>query len=339
MGATGMKGAGAVFGILLAAPARAVASSQSVLEPGGPQARALLGLLWLFVVVCGVVWLLVVAALVVLLLRRRPGDLKPETDTPGQQRGKTVVVGGLVAATAAILVLFTVASFAATHIVSPGGAPLLIKVTGQQWWWDVEYEDPDPSKVLETANEIHIPTGRPVTFDLQAADVIHSFWAPSLMGKQDLIPGRDNRLTLVAERPGVYRGQCAEFCGLQHARMAFVVVAETPAKFEAWRSQQSLPAAAPTDPVRIRGMQVFLNGACATCHAIEGTAAGGKTGPDLTHFGSRTGIAAGALANTPANLDRWIGDPQAVKPGANMPQVPLAAADRGALVAYLEGLK
>jgi cytochrome c oxidase subunit 2 len=312
---------------------------QTVFDPVSDEARNLLGLIWLFVGVCGVVWVLVVATLLAAIWRRRGGDPAPEADSPRQIRRKTSIAGALVGVTAAILVMFTLVSFAATHGVESQNAPLTIKVTGQQWWWQVEYQSADPTQLITTANEIHIPVGRPVRLQLEASDVIHSFWAPNLMGKQDLIPGRDNYLTISADRPGVFRGQCAEFCGLQHANMAFLVIAQPPAAFEAWRQKQLQPAAPPTDPLHSRGRQVFLNAPCVACHTIQGEVAGSRVGPDLTHLSSRATLAAGALTNTPANLDRWLADPQSVKPGNNMPRVPLSPADRGALVAYLEELK
>jgi cytochrome c oxidase subunit 2 len=313
---------------------------QSVLDPGSGEARKLLHLLLLFVGVCGVIWALVVAVMLIAIWRRRGGDATPSADTPAQSRRKTLVVGSLVAVTAAILVMFTFVSFAATHgVESDPGPPVQIKVTGKQWWWQVEYQSPDPTQLFTTANEIHIPVGGQVRLDLEAQDVIHSFWAPSLMGKQDLIPGRSNSLVISADHPGIFRGQCAEFCGLQHAQMAFLIVAQPPDQFEAWRQAQLQSAAPPSDPLRSRGRQVFLGAPCAACHAIQGETSGPGVGPDLTHVGGRETLAAGALANTAANLSRWLTDPQAVKPGANMPAVPLSTEDRAAVVAYLEGLK
>lgn len=328
----------AALAIALAALA-SCRGEQTVFDPASDEARNLLRLFWLFVAVCGVVWILVVATMLIAIRRRRGGDPAPGADSLRQTRRKTMVVGALVAVTAAILVMFTFVGFAATHGVESQNAPLAIKVTGRQWWWQVDYQSADPTQLFATANEIHIPVGRPVRLQLEASDVIHSFWAPNLMGKQDLIPGRDTYLTLSADRAGVFRGQCAEFCGLQHANMAFVVVAQTPAAFEAWRQAQLKPAAVPADPVGSRGRQVFLSAPCVACHAIQGEVAGSRVGPDLTHVGSRATLAAGALPNTPANLDRWLADPQGVKPGNNMPKVPLSPADRGALVAYLEELK
>jgi cytochrome c oxidase subunit 2 len=314
---------------------------QSSLDPHSSQASHLADLIWFFTLVCGFIWLVVLAALIFVLTRRRPGvdEISPE-ETQRQLSRKSLVVTVLVLLTVVILAIFGFASFYTTRDFAWSNRhTLTLKVTAQQWWWQVEYQNEDASQILTTANEIHIPVGKPVTLELDAADVIHSFWVPNLMGKQDMIPGRKNFITIQADRPGIYRGQCAEFCGLEHAKMAFLVVAQPQEKFEAWRRNGLEPAKIPGAPQRRRGMEIFEHGPCASCHTIGGTDAAGQTGPDLTHFGARATIAAGLLHNTPRNLDRWLADPQEVKPGANMPEVPLSPEDRAALVAYLEGLK
>lgn len=216
---------------------------------------------------------------------------------------------------------------------------MTIDVTGHQWWWEVLYENPDPSRQLLTANEIHVPVGEPVQFKLRAADVIHSFWAPNLSGKRDLIPGYMSTIWFKADTPGVYRGQCAEFCGLQHAKMAFYVVADPRPKFDAWLAAASQSHQTPTDSTLLSGERVFLSSGCAVCHTISGTQAFATVGPNLSHFGSRSTIAAGTLPNTKENLARWIFNPQMIKPGVIMPQVPLQPAQLSAVVAYLESLK
>jgi len=192
---------------------------------------------------------------------------------------------------------------------------------------------------MGTANEIHVPTGQPIQFKLRAADVIHSFWAPNLNGKRDLIPGYVSTLWFRADTPGVYRGQCAEFCGLQHAKMAFYIVAEPPVKFAAWLAAGSSTPNPPADTTVRYGQQVFLSSGCALCHSIGGTDARGTVGPDLTHFKSRSSIAAGSLPNTRANLTQWIENPAAFKPGVRMPALPYKPAELNALVSYLETLK
>jgi cytochrome c oxidase subunit 2 len=184
-----------------------------------------------------------------------------------------------------------------------------------------------------------VPVGRPVVIDLRSTDVIHSLWVPQLAGKRDLIPGQETSLWFRVDTAGVYRGQCAEFCGYQHAKMAFEVIADPPAHFAQWLVQQRDTAATPTDSITRRGLQVFVSSACVMCHTIGGTTAGSRVGPDLTHLASRRSIAAGTLPNTAGNLMAWIAAPQAVKPGARMPATALAPQDLAAVVAYLETLR
>jgi cytochrome c oxidase subunit 2 len=316
------------------------ASWQSPLDPHSTEAGHLSDLFWFFATVCAAIWLLVTGAVVYLRLRGTRGSDAPEEDSQARTQRKSLIVGGLVALTVAILTIFALASFYATRgFAWTDEHALTIKVTGNQWWWQVEYQNRDPSQVFRTANEIRIPVGRPVTLELESTDVIHSFWVPDLMGKQDLIPGRHNTLTIKADRAGLYRGQCAEYCGLQHAHMSFFLFAEPNAVFEAWRHDQLRSATPPHTPLQAQGLRLFLGGPCAGCHTVSGTPAGGDLGPDLTHFGSRATIAAGLLHNTPANLAQWLAGPQVLKPGNYMPQIPMSSPDRAALVAYLEGLK
>jgi cytochrome c oxidase subunit 2 len=216
---------------------------------------------------------------------------------------------------------------------------MTIEVTAHQWWWELQYGGEPESNRFTTANELHVPVGKPVVLKLKADDVIHSFWVPSLAGKKDLIPGRTTTLQFRADHAGRYRGQCAEFCGFQHAFMAFEVIADPPDRYDAGIAAQRQPAAEPSDPTAKRGQEVFLRSACIMCHAIEGTSAGARKGPDLTHLGARTTIAAGTLPNRAAELARWIANPQDFKPGSNMPATTLSSDDMGALVAYLESLK
>jgi cytochrome c oxidase subunit 2 len=214
-----------------------------------------------------------------------------------------------------------------------------IRLTGHQWWWEATYDDPQPSNVFTTANELHIPVGRAIALTLEADDVIHSFWVPSLHGKKDLIPGRTATFTFRADEPGTYRGQCAEFCGYQHANMALVVVAESPQQYEAWLARARAPAPPPNTDLEKRGQQVFMSSTCAMCHAIVGTQANAMHAPDLTHFASRQTLGAGALHNDPSALAAWIADPQRIKPGVRMPANALPSQDMQALVAYLQTLK
>lgn len=310
---------------------------QSALDPAGPAAQELHGLFWLFTITCAVVWWLVMLALLAALLRRPPGT---RAGAERAQRRSARVVGGAVAATALVIAGLTTASYVATRSISADRREaLVIRLRGYQWWWEVTYPHERPDQVLLTANEIRIPTGRPVRVELAAADVIHSFWVPNLTGKQDMIPGRSNSLVFTAERPGTYRAQCAEFCGLQHAHMALTVVAEPPEAFERWRGAQLAEAAAPEGAEEEAGRRILEGKACAACHTVRGTAAAGHLGPDLTHVASRPFIAAGLLPTTRGSLAAWVADPQGIKPGNNMPMVSLTADELQAVSAYLARLR
>lgn len=314
---------------------------QSALDPHGEQARGLEGLIWIFIWVTAAVWISVMVVLAI-ALRRKSGRARDQTHLldANSERRMQWTVGAAVAATALIVLALTITSFVSTGLVSSKAShPLQIRVRGYQWWWEVTYLDAKADQVFTTANEIHIPVGRPVRLQLSAADVIHSFWAPNLAGKQDLIPGRENNLTFTAQQPGTYRGQCAEFCGIQHAHMALLVIAESPEAFEHWRQSQLSAAVGPADPEQAEGQKVFNSKPCASCHNIQGTSASASIGPDLTHVGSRSYIAAGLLQNTRGSLAAWIADPQTIKPGNNMPNVPLTANELRAVSAYLAALK
>lgn len=307
-------------------------SMQSALDVHGPQAHALADLIWLITGVTTIVWLLVMLVLVLALARvRRPGGEKTE------QKRLTITVTAAALATALVIAGLTIASFRTTRAIGePKGDAVTVTVRGVQWWWQFLYEG-EPG--FETANEMHIPVGRDVRLRLESPDVIHSFWVPSLAGKLDLIPGRPATLTLHADRPGIYRGQCAEFCGLQHGHMAFHVIAESGADFTRWREAQARDAAEPANPEAARGRAVFEGKPCAACHTVRGTAARGHTGPDLTHIGSRRFLAAGMIENTRGTLAAWVADPQTMKPGNNMPIVPLTSDELRQVSAYLESLR
>jgi cytochrome c oxidase subunit 2 len=210
-----------------------------------------------------------------------------------------------------------------------------IQVIGNMWWWEVRY----PDAGVVTANEIHIPAGQPVEIVLSSEDVIHSFWVPELHGKLDALPGRVNSFWIEAEEPGVYWGECAEFCGVQHANMAFVVVAEAPEEYQAWLEAQDAPAPAPASEQVSEGLQVFLNSGCVNCHTIRGTPATGELGPDLTHLASRLTLGAGAAPNTRGHLAGWVADPHGIKPGVMMPPSHLDSEQLQALLTYLESLE
>jgi cytochrome c oxidase subunit 2 len=230
--------------------------------------------------------------------------------------------------------MFTVAAVA----MPAGAADLTLHVTASQWWWNVRYENAEPRLTFDAPNEIHIPVGRPVRIELTSSDVIHSFWIPKLAGKMDVIPGQTNVTWLQADRAGIYRGQCGEYCGVQHAHMAMYVIADAPNDYSAWAERQRAAALAVPSPALARAQQTFV-AYCGACHAVRGTSAGGILGPDLTHLKSRQTIAAGLLANTPGNISAWIANAQALKPGTRMPTMALSGPDLSDVVAYLDTLK
>ncbi|HKG13261.1 MAG TPA: cytochrome c oxidase subunit II [Pyrinomonadaceae bacterium] len=322
---------------------------QNALAPAGEQARSIGDLWWLFYYVLWAVWALVVAAALFAVVKgmgRKAGsgetpDEPEVVPDPAYERRKTFAVGGALGLTVVILFVFLVSSFLTGRKVSSmsAGGSVFVEVRAHQWWWEVRYTDSTASNTFTTANEIHIPTGRPVQLKLTSTDVIHSFWVPNLSGKKDAIPGKETTLMLNADREGVFRGQCAEFCGHQHAHMAFLVIAESQEKFAAWQQRQRQPAAQPTDATLRRGQQVFMGSPCVMCHTITGTQAGSNVGPNLTHVGSRSTIAAATLANTTGHLSGWVSDAQGVKPGSRMPPNNLTPDDLQALVAYLQSLK
>ena len=320
---------------------------QSAVNAAGGPATGIERLWWMFF------WLLLAIFVVVMifvtgtLARRRRGiEQEPleSTHSPSpetEKRMTSMVVWASSATVLILLVLIVVSVSAGKNILNAGSVKpsLTVEVVGNQWWWYVRYLDDDASRIVVTANEIHIPAGKPVLMRGTSQDVIHSFWVPNLQGKRDLIPGRITTEWLQADQPGRYRGQCAEFCGLQHAHMSLWVVAEPQRDFEAWMEAQRRPSEAPTDPVLLRGQQVFMNSACVFCHSIAGTPAAGQVAPDLTHFGSRLSIAAGTLPNNRGNLGGWITDPQGIKPGNHMATVPIKPDDLQPLIEYLESLK
>jgi cytochrome c oxidase subunit 2 len=313
---------------------------QSALDPQGPHAVLLARLIWTFTAICAVVWVLVLIALLFAILRRRGQRSDPLATDPASERRAGSVIAVCAALTALTVMALTIVSYLTQRkLFAKDTSAVEIKVTGHQWWWEVEYQDPRPDRTLTTANEIHVPIGAPITIKFASSDVIHSFWVPSIAGKMDLIPGQQNELQFVVSRPGMYRGQCAEFCGLQHAHMAMLIVASTREEFDAWRDAQIKPAENPSDADAEKGRQVFLSRTCMMCHTIRGTPAGSRVGPDLTHLSSRRYLAAGTLAMSRGNLAAWIIDPQGIKPGANMPHTDLDAEELDALAGYLTVLK
>ena len=314
-----------------------MAPIQSALHPAGPEAAHLSHLWWIFFWSCATVYLLLIAFLVAAWLRGRR-NAEPDVTADTEKRRTTAIGAATVLSIAGLLALIVV-SVVLGHTVGTFGTAqsnrLEIEVTGHQWWWEVKYaEDP-----IVTANEMHIPVGTPVLLRLDTRDVIHSLWIPNLHGKRDLIPGRVNRFIIQADRPGVYRGQCAEFCGLQHAHMALVVIAEEPEKFAEWKARAVEGAPAPLTPQQARGQHVFLSGPCAKCHNIGAATGASLVGPDLTHFRSRPTLAAGMLQNNRGNLAGWISNAPAIKPGVQMPASRISGEQLQDLLAYLDTLK
>jgi cytochrome c oxidase subunit 2 len=317
---------------------------QSALNPTGPNADSLSRLWWLMFYVCSAVYVLVMIAVVVAVRKgTRRSDLNPVLDfSPQTEKRKRNAVLSAVTATVIILFAFLIYSYSTGRALTADLSHkngLSIEVTGHQWWWEVRYNDVDASNIFTTANEIHIPVGVPVLFTLHGGDVIHSFWVPNLAGKKDLIPGKVSTMWLQADKPGVYRGQCAEYCGLQHARMALWIVADPQDQFNAWRQNQTQGSVPPTTDAQRYGQQVFLSSTCVMCHAIGGTTAGANFGPNLTHVGSRNTIAAATLSNTHEHLSSWVVNSQTFKPGNKMPPNNLGQGEVEALVDYLQSLK
>ena len=340
------------------------------LTAAGPHAGPAVGLLWFLLGLSVLVTIIFTVAVAWGVVARRqpvtPASLAVSSVDSGHGGLSWIYIGTPLTLVALVVALFWTMMVMARVAEPVGATPLSITVTGRQWWWQVDYPARPGGRAFQTANEIHIPVGQPVLVRLRGADVIHSFWVPALAGKTDTIPGRENVTWLQADRAGVYRGQCTEYCGAQHAHMGFLVYADPPAQFAAWRQGQERPATpepraalAPpatlvpvtTDTVRLilpggqvtpypplpagAGQALFVT-RCGKCHAIDGTSAHGQRGPNLTHLMSRHTLAALTMANTTNNLGGWIADPQAQKPGALMPATKLSGPELQAVIAYLE---
>jgi cytochrome c oxidase subunit 2 len=317
---------------------------QSAAHPRGPEARHLNDLFWLFTWLLGAIWLAVMVAVALAVFqrgRRRTVDpADPLNTNERAERRYTSVVWSLAVATGVVVVALSVLTFfSQRELFGHKGEGINIRITGHQWWWEIRYEDPRPDHIVTTANEFTVPVGKPITIKLNAEDVIHSFWVPSLMGKQDLIPGRENLITFTIDRPGIYRGQCAEFCGLQHAHMGMLIHAVSDSEFDAWQAAQVQDAASPDTPERRQGQELFQQKPCVMCHQVRGTQAASRVGPELTHVASRRYLAAGTVPMSRGNLAAWIVDPHGIKPGVNMPLIKLEPDELNAISAYLEGLK
>jgi cytochrome c oxidase subunit II len=307
---------------------------QSSLVPRGPDAAQIAALSWLLFIGATVVFLLVLAA--AWLAVRGSDAARARLSATG-----AVIAGGIAFPVLTLTALLGYGVWLTrAGVLAPTAANLMhIEVVGEQWWWRVRYRETD-GQLIESANEIHMPAGRPVEFILSSPDVIHSFWVPNLGGKVDMIPGRITHLRLQADRPGVLRGQCAEYCGGPHALMALHVVAMQPADFEAWRNDQARPSQPSPDPIGRRGQALFLAAGCGACHTVRGTEAAGVVGPDLTHIGSRRSVGVDTLPVTEANLKRFISNGQHVKPGNRMPPFRIFDdAELASLASYLVSLR
>ncbi|MGI8550862.1 MAG: cytochrome c oxidase subunit II [Dehalococcoidia bacterium] len=310
----------------------ACSGSPSFLDPQGPRASSV-ATLWWIVTGMGIVIFVIVVAILLYAVYRNPSQEEQQQERPFGT--KLLWVGGI---TVPLLVFAFIYALSVRDMVAsgnPGSPAVTIEVIGHQWWWEVRY----PQQRIVTANEIHIPAGENALVKLTSADVLHAFWVPQLHGKLDTVPGQTNSITLKASHPGTFRGECLVYCGLQHATMNFIVVADSPDQFAAWLSNQASTPSTPADPNLVKGQQVFLGSACVYCHSLAGTNASGDIGPNLTHLASRQQLGAGALPNNVGSLGGWIINPQVSKPGNLMPPENFSGPDLQALLAYLESLK
>jgi cytochrome c oxidase subunit 2 len=317
---------------------------QDMFAPAGPAAARIASLGWFvlitFSIVTVIMWVLVFS-----VAWRRRGTLAEHLPIDAAEDRRWIVVGGFTIPVVILAVIFIVMlksmSAFPMHDGAMNGMSANIRVVGHQWWWEVEYLDgASVSQYVIGANEIHIPVGKPIDIELRAHDVIHSFWVPRLHGKVDLIPGVVNRIRIQADQAGTYRGECPEYCGPQHAHMILYVVAHTAADYDVWLRRARQPAAEPATDEARRGQELFMTKACVLCHSIEGTDAHGRVGPDLTHVGSRLGIAANTLANEPGGLEAWLTHAQSLKPNAQMPNLTAFNGDELRAVArYLRDLR
>ena len=316
-------------------------SPQSTLHASGPAAAILAHLGWVVYITFGIVTVTVLIILLVAILRSR-GSLTWHApwDTGGGQRW--VIIGGLLIPIVVLggIFVLTLERERAFPLNDGGRVTPEIQVIGHQWWWEVHYLTGPADQHFVTANEIHIPVGKPIDIAVQSADVVHSFWVPALHGKVQMIPGLTNYIRLEADKPGVYTGECANFCGQQHAHMRLLVVADPPDAYQAWRRDQISPADPPRDADAQHGEQVFMNAACTFCHTINGTDSQGKVAPDLTHLASRRYIAANSYGNDEADLEAWVTHAQSLKPGCLMPNITrFNGVDLRDMVDYLRELK
>ncbi|CAN5178987.1 cytochrome c oxidase subunit II [soil metagenome] len=333
-GAPNRIGLAVVLAVMGFLPAACDEGSPSTLDSRGPGAARIESLWWLMLWISVVAMAVVLGFLIFAFVKGRRADAV--ADHRARWGEPFIVVAGVIIPAVILTAVFALSLRDMAALAQPDEpASMTIEIVGHDWWWEARYDGGE----IVTANEIHMPAGQPVRVELTTDDVLHSFWVPQLQAKTDTVPGRVNHTWLEADKPGRYRGQCAEFCGLQHAKMAFFVVAQSPDDFDAWLEEQSQPAQQPVDASARAGQGVFLNSTCSGCHAIEGTAATADVGPDLTHLASRDTIAAGVLDNNRNNLEQFVSDPQSLKPGAIMPPTQLSSQELQALVDYLEQLE
>ena len=321
------------------ASAPAGTSIPSALDPRGFAARNIANIWWVQFALGTLVLIVVTALVVYVLFIRRQGDTELPDDLSQIDDSKNhrwIWYGGIIIPSVILAVVMVLTLSSMDALARPPQEPeVVIEVIGHRWWWEVRYQNEE----FATANEIHVPVGQPVRLLLTSADVIHSFWVPQIHGKMDLNPGDINTIWIDVDEPGVYRGLCAEFCGLQHAKMQLLLIAQEPEEFAAWVEQQRQPAPEPDDEQIRYGQQIFLGSSCVYCHTVRGTNANANIGPDLTHLASRQTLAAGILDNTRGNLAGWIIDPQHIKPGNLMPPTNLSGNEVQALLDYLDTLE
>jgi cytochrome c oxidase subunit II len=318
-----------------------VGSVPSMFATHGLSADRIAPLGWVLTLISIMVTLIVTALLLIALARRRAVTTSDvASDGHAAAINRWIVIGGVIVPALVIAGSFVYTLQVQGAVSDPPGPPAMtVQVIGHRWWWEVRYDGPAPDERVTTANEIHLPVGRPIRVELTTQDVIHSFWVPQLAGKTDVINGQTNVTWLEARTPGTYRGECAEYCGVQHANMALSVVAEDSAGFAAWLAHQGTSAAVPQDTAARTGARVFLAGGCPACHTVRGTWTLGVEGPDLTHVATRLTLGAGLLDNNEGNLAGWVSNAPALKPGIVMPATHLNSAELRALVAYLETLR
>lgn len=334
-----VRAGAAAAGLVALVAAAGCGRDPSALDPRSDHAADVAALWWVMLAV-GVAVLTLVTVLLLRTVRMRPAGRRPEEPRPDdddERAGRRWLLWGGVALPVVVLVpLFAWVVVLVERLEAGAGSDAVtVEVTGHQFWWEARYRDLG----VVTANELHVPVGREVRFVLSSADVIHSFWVPNVAGKRDLVPGEVTELVVTVDEPGVYRGFCAEFCGVQHARMQLLVIAEAPDDFDAWAAAQAADAVPPTTPEERAGAAAFTDVGCASCHRIRGTDASGAVGPDLTHVASRRTLGAVTVDNDRGHLGGWIANSQTIKPGNLMPPMVLEADQLNALIAYLESLE